>query len=146
MSTIHLASLLSKRLLYIKQLATLARRQYEVIQENDITKLLEVLARKEYMLYEIGLIETELSPYKNEDPDARVWNSEEDRLHAAGVIEQTKQIMAYIREMEQVCHEEAVRQKEQLEQQAKRMDSGATIVGAYAKQNTVTRGVLLDIK
>ena len=74
-----LAEMIDKKHDVLAALRELSRRQAEIISEGDFTKLLSVLAAKQKLLDELQAIERLLDPFREQDPDHRVWRSAADR-------------------------------------------------------------------
>lgn len=81
--TEQLAALVEKKHAYLVQLRDLGVRQRELIEANEMTQLLRILPSKSLLIGALRRMEQELAPYRDEDPDARVWRSAEARARCA---------------------------------------------------------------
>ena len=79
MSTQQLAQLIDAKFEVLRQLQTVARRQLQVIGEEDLGTLLAVLSAKQRVLEVLGKLDAQLAPYREDDPEQRRWNSAGDR-------------------------------------------------------------------
>lgn len=73
--TEQLAALVAAKLQILKVLVQLSRRQVELIEAAEMTTLIKLLAAKQTVMGQLQTIEQELTPFRGEDPDRRVWRS-----------------------------------------------------------------------
>ncbi|QDU93970.1 flagellar export chaperone FlgN [Lignipirellula cremea] len=79
MDTDRLAELIDAKREVLTRLRQFARRQVEVVAEEDLTRLFSLLAAKQTLVDELTRLETELNPFRNQQPEDRVWRSPEAR-------------------------------------------------------------------
>lgn len=138
MSTHNLSELLQKRLYHIEELARYSKRQLEIIQSADVTLLLELLARKQHCMHEITACERKLDPFRNEKPEQRKWASEEERLKADSMINYSKELINYVKELDAQSEQSLIQLKDRTQKQMKQLETGSVAAGAYAKQQIKT--------
>ena len=78
-STAQLAALINQKQDVLKQLRQVSRHQLDLIETSDMDRLIRALATKQKLLTELQRIETDLDPFRDDDPDQRVWVSAEAR-------------------------------------------------------------------
>ena len=81
--TDHLSDLICRKHRVLVQLRQLGRDQLALIEANDLTQLLKLLASKQRLLGELQSVERQLDPFRAQDPESRVWRSAEDRDRCA---------------------------------------------------------------
>ena len=79
LNTNILADLIAKRHHCLVKLRDLGLKQLELIAAGDMGPLLRLLSAKDQWIVAVQTIEKELAPYHDQDPEARVWASEEAR-------------------------------------------------------------------
>src|SRR2546430_13269884 len=79
-NTERLAALITSKQQVLEILVQLSRQQLALIGAGDMTTLLKLLGGKQTVMNHLQIIERELAPFRDEDPDQRVWNSPEHRV------------------------------------------------------------------
>jgi hypothetical protein len=81
--TQRLATLIGDKYACLVQLRDLGLKQKESIESSDLARLLRLLATKQHFLGVLHGIERSLAPFRDEDPEGRVWSTAEDRVRCA---------------------------------------------------------------
>jgi len=74
-----LASSMARKAQLLELLQRLGTAQLSLVGEGDMSRLLQVLASKDSLLAQLQLVERELDPFRDEDPERRVWATPELR-------------------------------------------------------------------
>jgi len=102
-----LAELIRDKRECLLQLRDMGRRQLELIDEANMTALLDVLMAKQRPLQELQQIERALDPFRDQDPDQRRWRTGEDRRLCTEQLQQCERLLAEIISQEK-CSEGAL--------------------------------------
>jgi hypothetical protein len=86
----------------LEQLHSLGRRQLELIDQGDMTQLIQVLSAKHHMLAELQQVEKRLDPFRGQSPEGRRWRSAALRERCAEVIAKSDQLLRAILEQEKL--------------------------------------------
>lgn len=78
-TTETLARLVLQKRRLLEQLVVLSRRQEQLVEEGEISGLLQVLANKQQLITGLGVVEQGLDAFRDDDPDTRPWPSPADR-------------------------------------------------------------------
>ena len=97
-----LADLIGRKHDLLLQLLDLGRRQLELIEANDLTQLLKLLASKQKLLTELQTLERHLDPFRLQDPEARVWRAAQDRDRCAQLASHCEAVRAEIVQAERM--------------------------------------------
>lgn len=135
MSTDTLSELIAKRLAIIERIVELSQKQLEVVRNGEISVLLGLLGLKQKFLGELGNIERELDPFRNEKPEDRVWTEESKRERCEATIKYCEELLAYVMELDALSEREISEKKDRTEERLKKLDQGTTVHNAYAKQH-----------
>ena len=138
LATDMLMQLVQARHTCLVQLRDLGRRQLELIDEGDITGLLDVLSVKQKPLSDIQRIEKALDPYRRQDPQRRQWRSAEDRAACARLVQQCEALLAEIVAQEKRCEEIMVQKRDATAERLLRLQSAGRAQGAYAATSLAT--------
>lgn len=111
--TDRLAELAGRRHDCLSQLHVLSGRQLELIEQEDMTKLLGVLAAKQRLLGELQQLERSLDPFRGQSPDERRWRTPEARRRCAELIAQSEALFAEILEREKEGEEQMQHRRDQ---------------------------------
>jgi len=85
----------------LAQLRQLADHQTRMIAEGDVGKLMSLLATKQKLLTALQAVETNLDPFRDEDPEARLWRSDADRQSAREIAAECDTLLAEVKRIEQ---------------------------------------------
>lgn len=99
-STDVLAELVSKKHDLLVQLRDVGLRQMELIEGADMTQLLKLLSSKQRLLGGLQDIERQLSPFRQESPEDRVWRTVADRQRCAELAARCETLLAEVVEQE----------------------------------------------
>jgi hypothetical protein len=91
-----LAELISGKHQCLVQLRDMGRRQAELIEEGNMTGLLELLTAKQRHLEQLRQIERGLDPFRDQDPEGRRWRTIEDRRRCSKQTEECERLLAEI--------------------------------------------------
>src|SRR3569832_2178058 len=91
-----LFDLAARRLECLVQLHALSRRQLDLIESEDTSTLLGVLAAKQRLLGELQELERGMDPFRSQDPEQRRWRNPETRQRCADLIARAQALFAEI--------------------------------------------------
>ena len=97
-----LAELVARRHGLLGQLHAIGRRQVDLIEQGDMTQLLQVLSVKHHLLAEVQQVEKRLDPFRGQDPNARAWRTNEGRQQCAKLVGQSDVLLREILEQERL--------------------------------------------
>jgi hypothetical protein len=97
-----LAELADRRHGLLEQLRALGRRQLELIEQGDMTQLIQVLSVKHHLLAEVQQVEKRLDPFRTQDPKARNWRSAQVRERCAERFVESDELVREILEHEKL--------------------------------------------
>ena len=114
------------------QLCELGRRQLELIASGDLGTLLKVLALKQRLLVNLQAIERQLDPYRDQSPDARVWQSAADRDRCSQLAAQCQMFLREIVQQEKQSERELIEHRDDAAHRLQGAHTAAQACGAYA--------------
>lgn len=91
-----LAELARRRHECLVQLQILGGRQLALIEAEDMSQLMGVLAAKQRLLGELHELERGMDPFRGQPPDERQWRSPELRRQCAELIARSEAVFAEI--------------------------------------------------
>ncbi len=122
----------------LMQLRNMGRKQQALIDEGNMTSLMDLLAAKQRPLLRLQRIERALDPFRSQDPETRVCASAGDRAQCADQVQQCETLLAEIVSQERCCEAALVRRRDEA---AERLQ-GAHLAGharhAYLPQSETT--------
>ena len=98
-----LADLIRAKRECLLQLRDLGRKQWEFIDQGNMTALLDLLAVKQKSIIRLQRIEKTLDPFRRQDPEQRTWSAPEARAACAEQLEQCDVLLAEIIKNEKYC-------------------------------------------
>jgi transposase len=74
-----LANAIARKAQLLELLRKMGAAQLSLVGEGDMSRLMQVLASKDSLLQQLQMIEREIDPFRDEDPERRRWASPELR-------------------------------------------------------------------
>ncbi len=94
--TQRLAELIAAKRAFLLKLRDLGHRQAELVNDGNLTGLLDLLAAKQPVLDKLQRIEQALDPYRSQDPEQRRWATAEHRRRCAEDLDTCQVLLAEI--------------------------------------------------
>jgi hypothetical protein len=126
-----LMQLVRARYTCLVQLRDLGRRQMELIDQGNVTGLLDLLTFKQKPLSDIQRVEKALDPYRTQDPEKRQWPSADERAACARLVEECDKMLKEIVVQEKCCEELMVRKRDATALDLQRLRAAGQAHGAY---------------
>ena len=138
--------LLVRRLLQkrdvLSQLRQLADHQTRMVGEGDVTQLMGLLATKQNLLTALQAVEANLDPFRDEDPDARVWRSAADRQSARDLAAECDRLLSEVKQIEQQDTGNLIARRDAASSALQGMHGASRARSAYLEQSTRHTGNL----
>jgi hypothetical protein len=71
----QLAATMARKVQLLELLRKLGGAQLALVRAGDMSRLMQVLSSKDSLLSQLQIVERELTPFRDEDPERRVWES-----------------------------------------------------------------------
>ena len=140
MDTDHFAQLIDAKFQVLGQLREVARRQREVIAARELSQLLTVLSAKQQLLTLLKKLDAQLTPYREQDPENRVWRSPADRQRCRDQADRCEAILREVLGWEKQAEHEMVRQRDEVSQQLQALEQSADAQRAYVQMPAAVAG------
>jgi uncharacterized short protein YbdD (DUF466 family) len=111
-----------------------SQRQLQYVGEENLGALLELLAAKQRLLIEIESVDKQLTQYRAEDPEQRVWSSPEMRQQCRETVMQCDKLIREILETDEFAERQLTEKKEAAGRQLKQLDHSMRVQNAYRQQ------------
>ena len=112
-------------------LGQLSRRQLSLIDAGEMTTLLKLLAGKQTVMNQLQILEHELAPFRDEDPEQRVWASAADRAACQARAEQCNALLAEAMHLEKRAEASMVDRRQAVAAALAAVQTGADARAAY---------------
>lgn len=136
-----LADLIAQRLGTLDELVKLARRQRELAHEGSLVGVVEALSAKQPAVDRLLAIEQSLNDYRQDDPETRVWRSEELRARTRRMSELSQPLLAETLAIETECERLLTAMKDDVAEQLG-TNQGADVARRGYAGKTARRGSL----
>ena len=110
--TDRLAELIDQKLKVLAQIRQLADRQTLLVSGGNMSALLGLLAVKQKLLGSLQSLERQLDGFRQQDPEKRVWRSEEARKRTRRAAEQCQTLLDEIMRIERRCESDLVERRD----------------------------------
>jgi hypothetical protein len=128
----QLAAAMARKAQVLDLLRRLGEAQLSLVGAGDMTRLMQVLSSKDSLLQQLQLVERELDPFRDEDPDARQWESPELRQSCREDAARCAALLEQIIALERQSEAEMVRRRDATAAQLQNMYGSHEAQGAYA--------------
>ncbi|HUT10818.1 MAG TPA: hypothetical protein VMY42_10000 [Thermoguttaceae bacterium] len=132
-----LAALIREKRDCLLTLREMGRRQFELIDEGNMTALLEVLAAKQRALNTLQRVERALDPFRGQDPERRPWRLPDDRRRCAEQLQQCETLLGEIVSQEKCSEGALIRRRDETAERLQGAHRANHARGAYTAE---TRG------
>ena len=93
LETDKLAELIERKRDYLLSLREMGKRQMEFVADGEMTRLLDVLSAKQRVLNDLQRVERALDPYRDQDPETRLWRTPEARANCARLLDECERLL-----------------------------------------------------
>lgn len=129
-----LLDLIGQRQHCLEQLRTLGSRQLELIDAQDMTQLLHVLAAKHNVLAQLQQLERRLDPFRGQEPRTRRWRTPELHERCARSIAVSDELLRDVLEQERVAEVNLRRHRDEAAARLHGAQLASHARGAYTQQ------------
>ena len=99
--TQQLAEMIRQRHECLSQLAYIGHRQVELIDAGDMATLLSLLSAKQRLLTKLQDVERRLEPFRDQQPEERVWSNPAEREACARQSAECGRLLGEVFQLEQ---------------------------------------------
>jgi hypothetical protein len=129
-----LADLIARKHGLLLQLRDLGRRQLELIEANDLTQLLKLIASKQKQLSALHALERQLDPFRQQDPETRLWRTAVDRDRCAEAASHCEALRAEIVQGERISETRLTFRRDEAAAQLQGVHQASQIRHAYSER------------
>jgi hypothetical protein len=145
MDTDVLRQLIGTRCNLLLELSQLVQRQSDLVLVGDVNGLLSLLAAKQHLLNDLLRVDGELDPFREQDPEARIWRSEADRDSTRKTAERCQVLLADVLRIERQCEAELIRRRDHTASLIDGLHGAARATQAYGNVHEFLSGTQLDL-
>ena len=127
----QLAAAMARKAQLLELLRKLGSAQLALVQAGDMSRLMQVLSSKESLLSQLQIVEHELAPFRDEDPELRVWESPDARRACQVDANRCAALLAEIVSIEKDAEAEMTRRRDATAAQLQATFSSREAQGAY---------------
>lgn len=142
--TQQLAALLTDRHAVLKQLRALCERQLALAIDGEPSAIVGLLAAKQGLIDGLMKIETQLAPFREQAPDQRQWQSDEQRAATAAISDACDALLREVMELDRQGIEKVQARQQQSRLQIDSAHQAASARDAYLG-NDASRPHSIDI-
>ncbi len=141
MSPEILAALVQRKRLCLEQLQVLGQKQRELIDSDQVTRLLDLLSVKQRMLFELRKVDVALQPFARQSPQERNWGNPQQRQRCAADLEVCERLLAQIVVQQKEDEQTLIRRRDEVAQALRGMHVAGLAREAYEARtpNPVSR-------
>jgi len=132
----HLFQLVGQKLERLEQLYAWSGNQMAYVETENMGAILEILASKQRLLFEIEGIDRQIVGYHVDDPEERVWPTQEMRAQCRERISQCDRLVREILECDRIATECLTEKKKAAKQQLQQFVDTTHVQGAYRQHKT----------
>ena len=141
-----LAELIQQRWEALRELLDISQLQIDAIQSGQMNDLMRVLSDKQRPLHALVGIAEQMQQAVDDDPEARVWESQATREACRQQQEACEAMHLELLAIEAECEATLNSNRQELQERLAKVDSGWQAASGYAYQSTSpTSGGKLDL-
>ena len=130
----HLFQLVGQKLERLELLHAYSGNQMQYVESEDMSAILEILAAKQRLLIEIEGIDRQITGYHVDDPEERVWPTQDMRVQCREKISQSDRLVREMLEYDRIATERLTEKKSVAKQQLQQFVDTAHAQGVYRQQ------------
>jgi hypothetical protein len=131
LNTDRLAFLADRKLQLLTHLRELTIAQQSLVSEQRVEELLTLLSRKNETLEDVKTLQQEISLFQDQDPEDRVWRSEELRGRCRENFHRCELLIAELLAIEDTSINELTQRRDLVAQQLQQFTTADAIHDAY---------------
>lgn len=144
MDTDRLAELVAQKREILTQLHGLTERQWQLIRDGDMARLLSLLAAKQSFLNHLQKVERHIDPFRMQDPEQRQWRSPTLRQEVRRAASESEALLEQILKVEQQCESQMTHRRDDAAARLQGIHDSTQARAAYL-QGEMMRPSQLDI-
>lgn len=130
-ATQQLFDLILEQRSILLELKHFAETQFQIVQQNELGKLVSLLATKQQAIQRLQEVDRRLNPFRDQDPESRIWSSPEQRDACRRMAKECPRLLADVMKLEQAAEEVLTQQREQVTQQVDQSSARSHAASAY---------------
>ena len=136
LETDTLAGLIQRKRDYLLSLYEMGKRQMEFVADGEMARLLDVLAAKQRVLNDLQRVERALDPFRDQDPETRVWRNAEARADCARLLDECERLLRETVEQERQSEAALTVRRDEAAVRLHGAHAAGRARGAYSSQGT----------
>ena len=130
-ATQQLYGLICQQREVLLELKHFAEVQHQIVQQNELGRLVSLLAAKQKAIQRLQEIDRNLAPFQDQDPESRVWSSEEQRDECRRIAKECPRLLVEVMKLEQTAEETLTAQRKTISQQIEQSTTRSQAANAY---------------
>ena len=130
-TTEKLYELMESKLRLLTELHALAIQQSDLVSGQELSELMSLLGRKQRLMDTLMEIQVDLVPYASEDPEERIWRSEERRRECQAIKTRCDRLVGELLVMENRAIDNMALQREVVASQLQQVTDASRLSRAY---------------
>ncbi|MEW4562233.1 hypothetical protein AB1K70_06885 [Bremerella sp. JC770] len=137
--TDQLVQLIDKKHEVLTQLLTLSQYQLRLAGHSDhIDDLMRVLVAKQTLIERLTNIDRTMDPFRQQNPDARVWRSASERTQCSQKAKHCEVLLTELKQLEQKSTEIVTTHRDEISKLLQETHTAADSASAYSNMNVST--------
>lgn len=129
------SELIKRKETLLTRLLPVSMKQHDLVRDEDFTQLNTLLIAKQQLMTDWEENEAQLKPFRDIPPEDRQWDSDAEHHETAAAIERSKALLEQIIKLDEESMTDVSTQKNELEEQIRRIQQGSRVHANYAKQS-----------
>jgi flagellar biosynthesis/type III secretory pathway chaperone len=131
LTTTRLAALITAKQQVLEILVQLGHKQVALIAAGDMTSLMKLLGGKQSVMSHLQMIEQAMTPFRDEDPEARIWESPTHRAACQARADQCNTLLREAMRLEQTAESEMIKRRDSTQTTVTTLQAAADARAAY---------------
>lgn len=131
-TTRQLAELIEAKHACLVALRALSRQQATLIDSGDMAELLRMFAGKQRLIEQLHELERGLDPFRQQDPDRRLWRSASERQRCAALLGEAQALFDEVLDQERENETNLKLRRDEVADKLQSLQSASEARQAYA--------------
>ncbi len=130
-STERLVTLFETKLHLLQEMQALSLEQSSLVEKHEMTSLMTLLSRKQQLMESLQRVQLEMAPYRDEDPESRVWESPDRRQACRALVAECDKLTQWLIVQENQSIAQMDAQRDGMQSQIQQNAAASQVQRAY---------------
>jgi hypothetical protein len=143
-TTERLYELIERKLHLLREMQAMTIEQTDLVTEHDMSGLMSVLSRKQSLMESLQTVQEELTIFKDDDPEARVWSSPQRRTTCQSMVQESERLVQQLIVQENRSLDSMNLKRDSIQSQLNQNAAASQVQKAYESNASLVEDSVVD--